>query len=86
MANPRLARESPWNHGGRRDSTLFQKLLLTRAEGSKTWPVLAARIGLETGPAVVDATGEISSNDFSLEHLMGLAFAKGYIVSVKMAA
>jgi hypothetical protein len=27
-----------------------------------------------------------TSNDFSLEHLMGLISAKGYIVSVKMAA
>src|SRR5271168_884818 len=35
MANPRLVGETPWNHNGRTDSTLFQNLPLTSAEGTE---------------------------------------------------
>ena len=33
MANPRLVGETPWNHRGRCDSTIFKSCLLTRARG-----------------------------------------------------
>jgi hypothetical protein len=33
MTNPRLVRETPWNHGGTNDTTLFQNLPWSRTQG-----------------------------------------------------